>query len=101
MPGAAKEQAPAPVRVAPGVQEQKLITKVNPNSPNDDQPTLRFVVVIGEDGGVVRETLVSGNPWLSPTAVKALHQWVYQPTLVNGTPVEVVTEVRVPFQRGY
>jgi len=97
----AEQKAPPPVRVAPAVQEQKLITKVNPKSPSDDQPTLRFVVVIGKDGRVIRETLVSGNPWFAPTAVEALRQWVYEPTLVNGTPVEIVTEVLVPFQRGY
>jgi len=95
------QQAPPPVRVPPAVQEQKLTTKVNPISPDADQPILRFVVVIGKDGRVVRETLVSGNPWLASAAIQTLHQWVYQPTLVSGTPVEVVTEVLVPFQRAY
>lgn len=98
---AAEQQAPAPIRVPPAVQEQRLITKVIPVSPTGDEHALRFVVVIGKDGRVTRETLVSGNPRLGPSAIKALHQWVYQPTLVNGTPVEVVTEVRVPSQRGY
>ena len=98
---AAEQQAPAPVRVAPPVQQQKLITQVNPHSPNHDQPTLRFVVVIGKNGRVVHETLVSGSPGLAAAAVQALHQWVYRPTLVSGMPVEVVTEVLVPFQPGY
>ena len=83
------------------MQEQKLMTKVNPHSPDAGKYTLRFVVVIGKDGRVVRETLVSGHPGLAPAAVEALHQWVYEPTLVNGKPVEVVTEVLVPFQRAY
>jgi len=98
---AAEQQAPAPIRAAPGVQEQKLITKVIPVSPTGDEHALRFVVVIGKDGRVTRETLVSGNLRLASMAAQALRKWVYQPTLVNGTPVEVVTEVRVPFQREY
>jgi tetratricopeptide (TPR) repeat protein len=90
----------APLRVAPAVQAQKLITKVEPEyaagEPLEDP--LRFVVVIGADGRMVRETLVSGNPWLVPSALEALRQWVYQPTLVNGKPAAVVTEVRVEFK---
>jgi protein TonB len=46
----------------------------------------------------VRETHIGGNLWLVQTAVEALRRWVYQPTIVNGTPVEVVTEVRVEFR---
>src|ERR1039458_5932436 len=45
---------------------------------------VRFVVVIGKEGHIVTETLISGNPWLVQTAVEALRRWVYQPTLVNG-----------------
>lgn len=30
---------------------------------------------------------------LAPAAVAALHHWFYRPTFVNGTPVEVITEV--------
>jgi len=87
----------APVRVAPVVQARKLLTKVDPETPPDAQPEdpMRFVVVIGQDGRVVRETCISGNPWLVQTAAEALRQWVYQPTLVNGKPIAVVTEVRV------
>jgi tetratricopeptide (TPR) repeat protein len=98
---AAEQQTPAPIRVPRSMQEQKLMTKVNPHSPDAGKYTLRFVVVIGKDGRVVRETLVSGHPGLAPAAVEALRQWVYEPTLVNGKPVEVVTEVLVPFQRAY
>jgi hypothetical protein len=58
---------------------------------------LRFVVVVGEDGRVVRETYISGNYWLIEAGVEALHQWLYSPTLVDGKTVEVVSEVKVEF----
>jgi len=82
------------------VQEQKLIAKVDPELAADGQPEsrLRFVVVIGKEGRIVREILIDGSPWLVRSAVEALRRWVYEPTLVNGKPVEVVTEVRVDFK---
>ncbi|MGD0361071.1 MAG: energy transducer TonB [Bryobacteraceae bacterium] len=34
---------------------------------------------------------------LVPAAMEAVKQWVYQPTLLNGEPVEVVTQIDVNF----
>jgi hypothetical protein len=34
---------------------------------------------------------------LTPAAMNAVRQWVYQPTLLNGAPVEVVTQIVVTF----
>ena len=94
------DQTP-PIRVAPAEQTQKLITKVDPEYATGApaEGPMRFVVVIGKDGHIVSQTLISGNPWLLQTAVEALRRWVYQPTLVNGRPVEVVTEVRLEFKQ--
>ena len=39
----------------------------------------------------------SGQPILAPAAIEAVRQWVYQPTLLNGDPVEVATTVNVTF----
>jgi protein TonB len=41
--------------------------------------------------------VVSGHPLLIPAALEAVKQWEYNPTLLNGQPVEVFTEVSVPF----
>jgi hypothetical protein len=93
---------PPPIRVASAVQARKLISKADPEAPADwpEEPSMRFVVVIGNDGRIVREVLISGNPWLTQTAVAALREWVYEPTLVNEKPVAAVTEVRIEFRRG-
>jgi periplasmic protein TonB len=40
---------------------------------------------------------VSGHPLLVPAALQAVKEWRYQPTLLNGTPVEVITTVDVTF----
>lgn len=41
--------------------------------------------------------LVSGHPLLVQAAQDALQQWVYKPTLLNGEPIEVVTQAEVKF----
>ena len=40
---------------------------------------------------------MSGHPLLVPEAQTAVRQWVYEPTLLNGEPVEVVTTIDVNF----
>ena len=58
---------------------------------------MRFNAVIGKDGTIQNLDLVSGHPLLVPAATEAVRQWVYQPTLLNGEPVEVVTQIDVNF----
>jgi protein TonB len=41
---------------------------------------------------------ISGHPLLVPSAQDAVRQWVYRPTLLNGEPVTVETQVDVVFQ---
>jgi bla regulator protein blaR1 len=97
--------SPAPesiLRVASSVQERKLISKVDPIYPPLAmqarlQGVVRFNVVIGKDGRVSNVNLVSGHPLLVAAARDTVRQWVYKPTLLNGDPVEVVTEVGVNF----
>jgi hypothetical protein len=93
--------APRPILVPSAVQAEKLITKVELAAAYaQSENPLRFVIVIGRDGHIVEEIFIAGNLWLRKAAVAALRQWVYEPTLVNGEPVKVVTEVRVGFRRG-
>ena len=64
---------------------------------NHIQGVVRFTVIIGKDGVVKSVTLVSGDPLLAEAAKAAVEKWVYRPTLLNGDPVEVVTQVDVNF----
>jgi protein TonB len=56
--------------------------------------------VIDEHGNVVGARAVSGHPLLVAAALKAVLQWKYVPTLLNGTPIAVEMEVTVHFNRG-
>ena len=54
-------------------------------------------MIIGKEGRVANITVNGGHPLLISAALEAVGQWVYQPTLLNGIPVEVVTQVDVYF----
>jgi len=56
--------------------------------------------VIDEHGNVVQARAVHGHPLLIPAALKAVLQWKYEPTLLNGAPIAVEMEVTVHFSLG-
>ena len=53
--------------------------------------------VIGKEGYVINLAVISGHPLLIPSAMEAVRQWVYQTTLLNGEPVEVITQIDVNY----
>ena len=53
--------------------------------------------VIDERGNVVQARVVSGHPLLIAAALKAVAQWKYEPTSLNGQPVSVELQVQVHF----
>ena len=99
---APKPVTPKQIRVGGNVQAAKLIRRPTPVYPPLAKQArisgvVRFNAVIGKDGTIQNLTLVSGHPLLVPSATEAVRQWVYQPTLLNGEPVEVVTQIDVNF----
>jgi protein TonB len=59
--------------------------------------TVVIEAVIDEHGNVVKARVVSGHPLLTGAALKAVQQWKYEPTSLNGQPVSVVMQVQVHF----
>jgi protein TonB len=53
---------------------------------------------ISKSGSVTDPEVVSGNPELASAALAAVRKWRYKPVVFNGEPVEVITEIEVPFQ---
>jgi TonB family protein len=93
---------PERIRVGSNVQKAKLLQHSEPvYPPLALQARISGVVhlnaVIGKDGTVRKLTVASGHPLLVPAAMEAVKQWVYAPSLLNGQPVEVVTQVEVNF----
>jgi periplasmic protein TonB len=92
----------APHAVTSDVQAAKLIRKVIPVYPVLAKQarisgTVRLVGVIARDGTIEHLQVVSGPPLLVKSAVEAVRQWVYRPTLLNGTAVEVIAPIDVIF----
>ncbi|HVO99819.1 MAG TPA: M56 family metallopeptidase [Bryobacteraceae bacterium] len=99
-----QEDAPSPgrIRVGGNVQAINLIKKVTPTYPPEAklariQGTVRFTATIGKDGAIIDLEVVSGHPLLVESAKEAVSQWVYKPTLLNGNPVEVITQIDVNY----
>ena len=62
------------------------------------QGVVRLEAVISVDGTIQNLKLISGPPLLVRAAIDAVARWRYQPTLLNGEPVEVLTEIDVNFR---
>ena len=93
---------PQRIRVGGNVQAINLIKKVTPLYPPlakqaGIQGTVRFTATIGKDGSIINLELVSGHPLLVQSAQDAVKQWMYKPTLLNGNPVEVITQIDVNY----
>jgi protein TonB len=54
--------------------------------------------IISPEGKVRNVKVVKGIPLLNDAAMKAVRQWVYTPTLLNGVPVPVIMQVTVNFK---
>lgn len=61
------------------------------------QGTVRMQAVIATDGTIQELKVLSGHPLLVPAATQAVKHWRFQPTLLNGEAVEVLTEIDVKF----
>ena len=93
---------PSRVRVSQGVTQGMIVSKVQPIYPPDAkaariQGSVVIAVIIGKDGNVQSERLISGHPLLAPAATDAVKQWKYRPYVLNGQAVEVDTLVTINF----
>lgn len=94
---------PQRIRVGGNVQAAKLINRVPaiyPQSAKDRriEGTVFLHAVVLKDGRVgTVEVLGSPDESLSQAATDAVQQWIYQPTLLNGNPVEVITKITINF----
>lgn len=61
------------------------------------QGTVVLQAVIGRDGTVQNLKVLSGPALLVRAAMEAVKTWRYQPTMLNGEAVDVLTEVSVNF----
>jgi len=92
------------VRVGGNIQAANLISQVKPVYPENVREAgiegvIRLQGVIGVDGAIVGLRVVaSNNTDLAAAAVESVRQWRYRPAMLNGVPIEVVTDIAVEFE---
>ena len=102
-PAPAVQASSKPIRVSAGVQPAKLIRHVQPVFPPSArdrgiQGSVTFEAII-DKAGFIRDPLATNEPSpdLVQAALDAIRQWQYTPALLNGEPVEILTEITVNF----
>jgi TonB family protein len=94
--------ASKPVPMATGVMRANLVHAVPPVYPLDAKNHhITGVVVlhalVAKDGSIAKVDVVSGPAQLRQAAIDAVQQWKYKPTTLNGTPVQVLTQINLNF----
>lgn len=104
MAAATSQSSPSePIRIGGRVAQTNLVTKVQPVYPAAAkaagvQGTVEMEAVISMEGVPLDIRVVSSpSSDLSAASLEAVRQWRYRPTLLNGNPVEVVTDVIVNY----
>lgn len=100
---APKPAVPRRIHVGGNVEAALLVHKVTPVYPQLAKDAriggvVRMKAIIDRHGDIEDLTVLSGHPMLIPAAEDAVKQWVYKRTFLNGSPVEVITEIDVQFQ---
>jgi protein TonB len=95
--------APTRIRVGGNVQDARVMHRVDAMYPPlakqaRIEGTVALDVLIAKDGHVMQVQNREGPAALIQAAVDAVKQWIYEPTLLNGNPVEVSTTVDVNFR---
>lgn len=60
--------------------------------------TVELTGIIGTDGRIKELRVLRGHPLLAKAALDAVRQWIYEATLLNGEPVEVIAPITVTFR---
>jgi TonB family protein len=88
--------------VAAGMRAAMLISAKRPVYPPlakmvRQHGTVRLEATVGKDGSTKDVKVVSGAPLLIHAATEAVSTWVYQPTTLAGSPVEIVRTIDINF----
>ena len=93
------------LRVSAAVTAARLVRRIEPIYPPlavqiRREGRVELHAIISTDGSIESLEVLSGDPFFVQSALSAVRQWRYQPTLLNGLPVEVDTHVTVIYTLG-
>jgi periplasmic protein TonB len=92
-----------PIKIGGNVKAPRLISSVAPQYPPiarsaGQQGDVVVETTIDKSGNVVRMHVVSGPAGLRGAAMDALKRWKYEPSSLDGEPVEVQMQVTIKFR---
>ncbi len=95
-------QVSTPLHLPEGIKRGHPVRQPLPDYPESArrlhmQGTVVLQGIIAVDGKMRMLRLVSGNPLLGQSALQAVKNWCYEPSYLNGKPVEVDTTIVVTF----
>jgi periplasmic protein TonB len=99
--------APTPVlqtlSVSQGVSQGLILKKVQPKYPSNSlrlrvEGAVQLLATISKAGNISSVKILTGDPQLAQAAVDAVKQWKYKPYLLNGSAVEIQTQITVNFK---
>jgi periplasmic protein TonB len=87
-------------RVSERLQMAQLINRVEPAYPRQAiqarrEGRVELHAIIATDGTMQSLEVLSGDPFFIQSALSAVRQWRYRPTILNGRPVEIDTHITV------
>jgi Gram-negative bacterial TonB protein C-terminal len=102
-PGLAAVPVPAPATPS-AASARRFVAELPPGyfahpvvSGGSPVGELQLRALIGADGSVREVTVLSGSRKLAEAGMRAVRQWHYNPYLVQGSPVEVETQIKMSF----
>jgi protein TonB len=105
MEGAGATQTPVlqVVNVSQGVSQGLIIKRVSPSYPPNSlqmhvEGAVTLLATISKTGNISSVKILSGDAGLARAAADAVKQWKYKPYLLDGSPVEIQTQVTVNFK---
>jgi TonB family protein len=90
------------LKVGGAVKPPTKLVDVKPVYPEDAREagiegSVILEIAIGEEGSVIEAGVIRSIPELDQAAIDAVSQWKYEPTLLNGEPVEIEMNVSINF----
>lgn len=93
------------VRISEMVLQGFIIWRPVPSYPEDAQRAsvegpVVLRVILSETGELMKAQVISGDPLLRDAALGALRYWKFKPYTLNGSPVQVESQITIDFKLG-
>jgi periplasmic protein TonB len=90
------------LQISAPVQQARLIRRVAPVYPPlglqlRREGRVELHALISTDGSIESLEVIAGDPLFIQSALSAVHEWRYRPTILDGQPIEVDTHITIVY----